>query len=207
MYTETWQTEVHQQVCADYMFYVLLPDCFFVCVYDRLQLAYCTYFSLCVSVTDYSWPTILISVCLCDSVCVSLWLITVGLRYLFLYVSVIQSVCLCDWLQLAYYTYFCMSLWFSLCVSVTNYSWPTILISVCLCVWLQLTCYTYFCVSLWLTAVGLIFLCVSVTDCSWPSIPISVCLSDIAFDLLYLFLCVSVTDCSWPLSKGSPSRR
>ena len=80
--------------------------------------------------------------------CVRLWQIAVGLLYLF------QSVCLCYWLQLAYYTYFCMSLWFSLCVSVTNYSWPTILISVCLCVWLQLTCYTYFCVSLWLTAVG-----------------------------------------------------
>ena len=176
----TWQTEVHQRACEDHYFVGCLDQC---CV---LYFADC--FFLCVSVTDCSWPTILI------------------------------SVCLCDWLQLAYYTYFWMSLWLTavdllylfLCVSVTDCSWPTIPISVCLCDWLQLAYYTYFCVSLWLIAVGLLylFLCVSVTDCSWPTIPISVscdrlqltyytyfCVSlwQIAFDLLYLFLYVSVT--------------
>ena len=96
--------------------------------------------------------------------CVRLWQIAVGLLYLF------QSVCLCYWLQLAYYTYFCMSLcltavdllYLFLCVSVTDCSWPNI--SVCLCDRLQLTFYTYFCVSQW--------------HCIWPTIPISVCLCD-----------------------------
>ena len=141
-HNSTWQTEVHQRACEDHYFVGCLDQTCVLCFATWLLFCVCLwqiavgllllYLFLCVSVTDYSWPIIL------------------------------TSVCLCDWLQLTYYTYFCVSLWqiavdllyLFLCASVTDCSWPTTPISVCLCDRLQLTYYTYFCVSLWLTAVG-----------------------------------------------------
>ena len=163
MYTETWQTEVHQQVCADHYFVGCLDQTYVLC--------FATWLLFCVSMTGCSWPTILISVCLCDG------------------------------LQMAYYTYFCMSLWLTavdllylfLYVSVTDCSWPTIPISGCLCDWLQLAYYTCFCVSLWQIVVDLlyVFLCL-VTDCSWPTIPVSVCLCDRLHLTYCTYFCMSL---------------
>ena len=128
-HNSTWQTEVHQRACEDHYFVGCLDQTcvlcfatwllfwlFCVCLWQIAVGLLLLYLFLCVSVTDYSWPIIL------------------------------TSVCLCDWLQLTYYTYFCVSLWqiavdllyLFLCASVTDCSWPTIPISVCLCDWLQL---------------------------------------------------------------------